>query len=205
MAVRGRPRGFDRTEALRRAMQVFWERGYEGASLSDLTAAMGINSPSLYATFGSKAALFREAVALYDATEGAVTERALRDGATARASVEAMLRANAAAYCDPDKPSGCMIVLAATNCTVENDAIRAFLAGSRRDTQAQLRRRLERGVAEGDLPAGADTASLAAFYAAVLWGLSIEARDGASRAQLTAIVDQAMAGWDALVATPPAA
>lgn len=200
MAARGRPRSFDRTEALRRAMTVFWQRGYEGASLSDLTAAMGINSPSLYATFGSKAALFREAVELYDRTEGEITYRALHEEATARGAVEAMLRGNAIAYCEPEKPRGCMIVLAATNCTLENDAIRAFLAASRRETQAQLRRRLDRGVADGDLPHGTDTASLAAFYSAVLWGLSIEARDGASRERLEAIVDHAMAGWDALVA-----
>lgn len=199
MAERGRPRGFDRAEALRRAMEVFWERGYEGASLSDLTAAMGINRPSLYAAFGCKEALFREAVALYDATEGAATERAMRDAPTARAAVEAMLRGNAGAYACPEKPPGCMIVLAATLGAPENEEVRDHLAMWRRQGQIALQRRLERAVAEGEVPSGIDTGRLAAFYTTVLQGLSIQARDGASCGALSAIVDCAMASWDELV------
>lgn len=198
MTERGRPRSFDRAAALRRAMEVFWERGYEGTSLGDLTEAMGINKPSLYAAFGCKEALFREAVALYDAVEGAATERALHEEPTARAAVEAMLRANVDAYTDPAKPSGCMIVLAATLGTPENKRVREHLAECRRSALDALRRRMERGVAEGDLPAGTDTAALAAFYTTVLQGLSIQARDGASREALGAIVDCAMAAWDSL-------
>ncbi|WP_437723334.1 TetR/AcrR family transcriptional regulator [Sorangium sp. So ce861] len=198
MAGRGRPRGFDRAAALRRAMEVFWERGYEGTSLSDLTAAMGINSPSLYAAFGCKEALFREAVALYNEVEGAATNRALREEPTARGAVEAMLRSNVEAYASPGKPSGCMIVLAATLGTPESERVRGHLAACRRGALDELQRRLDRGVAEGDLPAGTDTAALAAFYTTVLQGLSIQARDGASREALEAIVGCAMAAWDAL-------
>jgi AcrR family transcriptional regulator len=196
MAERGRPRSFDRDAALRRAMTVFWERGYEGVSLSDLTAAMGINAPSLYAAFGCKEALFREAVALYGANEGSIAERALREKKTAREAVEALLRGNAEAYADPKNPRGCMVVLAATNCTPENEDVRAHLSQCRRDAQKMLKRRLDRGVADGDLPGGTDAAALAAFYTTVLNGLSIQARDGASRQQLHAIVDVAMAAWD---------
>src|SRR5215475_3156896 len=112
MAERGRPRRFERTEALRRAMEVFWTRGYEGASMSELTAAMGINSPSLYAAFGCKEALFREALALYEAVNSGNAARALDSEPTARRAVEAMLRENAADYAAPGRPSGCMIVLA---------------------------------------------------------------------------------------------
>ncbi|MGH8931412.1 MAG: TetR/AcrR family transcriptional regulator [Egibacteraceae bacterium] len=198
MAQRGRPRSFDRAAALRRAMEVFWERGYEGASLSELTAAMGINSPSLYAAFGCKEALFREAVALYDATEGSVTSSALRDEPTARDAVEAMLRNNADLYANPDKPSGCMIVLAATTCTPANSRVRDHLAECRRDARDALHRRLERGVVEGDLPAGTDTAALAAFYYTVLEGLSLQARDSPSREPLEAIITCAMAAWNEL-------
>lgn len=198
MAERGRPRGFDRDAALRRAMEVFWARGYEGTSISDLTAAMGIGSPSLYAAFGCKEALFREAVELYGVVEGAAAARALTVEPTARAAIESMLRANVENYANPRKPPGCMIVLSAMSGSPDSDEVRAFLSRTRRDAQDVLRQRLERGIAEGDLPKGADTAAIAAFYTTVLNGLSIQARDGASRKSLRAIVDGAMAAWDAL-------
>lgn len=199
VSERGRPREFDRAQALRQAMEVFWQRGYEGTSLGDLTAAMGINRPSLYAAFGCKEALFREAVALYDAVEGASSERALNQQPTSRAAVEAMLRDNADAYVASGNPPGCMIVLSALLGTQENQAVRDFLAQSRRRGQDALRRRLERSVAEGELPAGTDVGAVAAFYTTVLQGLSIQARDGASRATLRAVVDGALAAWDLLI------
>ncbi|MGY1942159.1 TetR/AcrR family transcriptional regulator [Nocardia asiatica] len=197
MAERGRPRAFDRAEALRRAMEVFWEHGYEGASMSDLTAAMGINSPSVYAAFGGKEALFRAAIELYGRTDGGYTDRALREEPTARASIEAMLRDNAAAYTEENKPHGCMVVLAGSTYTTRNTSVRDFLIEKRRETTDDIRHRLDRGVAEGDLPAGTDTAALAGFYTTVLYGLSIRARDGATPAELTASIDCAMAAWPA--------
>ncbi|GAA5107083.1 TetR/AcrR family transcriptional regulator [Nocardia iowensis] len=195
MAERGRPRAFDRTDALRRAMEVFWEHGYEGSSMSDLTSAMGINSPSLYAAFGGKEALFRAAVELYGQTDGGYTERALREEPTARAAIEAMLRDNAIAYTVEDKPHGCMVVLAGSTYTTRSESIRDFLVEKRLETTEDIRRRLDRGVAEGDLTAEADTAALARFYTTVLYGLSIQARDGASLAELTQSIDCAMAAW----------
>lgn len=203
MAERGRPRAFDRAEALRRAMTVFWSRGYEGTSIGDLTEAMGINKPSLYAAFGCKEELFLEAVALYDAVEGNAGERALQEEPTARAAVEAMLRDNAEAYSASDKPPGCMVVLSAILGTPENRAVRERLAENRRAGQEALRRRLDRGIAEGDVPPGTDTARLAAFYTTVLEGLSIQARDGASGQALQAIVDCALQAWDVLVGPAP--
>ncbi|CAM4221148.1 TetR/AcrR family transcriptional regulator [Nocardia ninae] len=197
MADRGRPRAFDRTEALRRAMEVFWEHGYEGSSMSDLTAAMGINSPSLYAAFGDKEALFREAVSLYGQTDGGYTDRALREEPTARAAIDAMLRDNAIAYTVEDKPHGCMVVLAGSTYTTRSESIRDFLIEKRRETTEEIRRRMDRGVAEGDLPADTNTPALAHFYATVLYGLSIQARDGASLAELTQSIDVAMAAWPA--------
>ncbi|WP_199433984.1 TetR/AcrR family transcriptional regulator [Qaidamihabitans albus] len=195
MPGRGRPRRFDRDAALRTAMRLFWERGYEGTSMTDLTTAMGIGSPSLYAAFSCKEALFREAVALYNETEGAVPRRMLHEEPTARRAVEALLRISADAYTDPATPPGCLVVLGAANCTEENQGVREFLAGLRREDLAMLRARLDRGVSEGDLPAGTDTTALAAFYNTVLYGLSIQSRDGATRTELHDIVDTALAAW----------
>lgn len=204
MATRGRPRSFDRDLALRRAMVVFWERGYEGTSISDLTAAMGINSPSLYAAFGCKEQLFREAVELYEATEGGAPLRAMAEQPTARASFEAMLRSNVETFADPTTPPGCMIVLAAAAGAVGNAEVRDFLADNRREVVSMLAARVERGVEEGDVPPGTDARALATFYATVLQGLSIQSRDGAPAAALHAVVDSSMAAWDTLVARPAA-
>ncbi|MFD3460607.1 TetR/AcrR family transcriptional regulator [Nocardia fluminea] len=192
MAERGRPRGFDREVALRRAMEVFWELGYDGASMSDLTAAMGINSPSLYAAFGDKEALFRAAVELYGRTEGSHTARALREQPTAYAAIEAMLRDNIATYTDPSLPNGCMVVLAGATYATRTASVREFLAEARSRTTADIRARLDRGVIDGDLAPETETASLAMLYSTVLYGLSIQARDGVSPDELSAAVDSAL-------------
>lgn len=205
MAERGRPRSFDRAAALHRAMEVFWARGYDGASMTDLTAAMGINSPSLYAAFGCKEALFREALELYEAGEGGSASRSLQEAPTARAGVEAMLRENATAYTASDRPPGCMIVLASAVGIPASPEIRGYLQASARRSVAQIKARLDRGVAEGDVPKGVDTQAIAAYFATVLNGLTIQARNGADCPALQAVVDSAMAGWNALMVPRAAA
>lgn len=197
---RGRPRNFDRALALRRAMEVFWARGYEGTSLSDLTEAMGIERPSLYAAFGCKEALFREAVDLYNEIEGAPARRVLETAPTARQAIETMLRDYAATYTQAGKPPGCMIVLSALLGTPQNQEVRDHLARHRRESRLALKARIARGMAEGDVPATADAPRIGGFYATLLEGLSIQARDGASRPDLEAIIDGAMAAWESLVA-----
>ncbi|MEO3757165.1 TetR/AcrR family transcriptional regulator [Mycobacterium sp. B14F4] len=199
MATRGRPRAFDRGTALRRAMEVFWDHGYEGTSISDLTAAMGINSPSLYAAFGSKEQLFREAVAHYNDTEGAAAATALRELPTARDAIAEVLRHNVIAYTEPGQPPGCMIVLSA--CTDRSQTVHDHLADWRMALEKDFADRIARGIADGDVPAGADAAAIAAFYNTVNHGMAIQARDGADRAKLSAIAEAAIAGWTSLVET----
>jgi AcrR family transcriptional regulator len=203
MADRGRPRTFDRTAALHRAMEVFWQQGYEGASMTDLTSAMGINSPSLYAAFGSKEQLFREAVAHYNDTDGAEMSALLRDGPTARDAIAAALRHNAVAFADPATPRGCMIVLTATTSSERNRTVHDYLVDWRARSEVEFRDRVERGIADGDVPADADAATIAAFYNAVNQGMAIQARDGVDSPRLMAVADAAIAAWDALLASPP--
>jgi AcrR family transcriptional regulator len=199
VATRGRPRTFDPDSALRQALDLFWERGYEGTSLNDLAEAMGIASASIYACFGSKEDLFRKVMALYATTSGEPPRRALREQPTARAAVHAMLRATADQVTGPDTPHYCMLILAAPTGAVENHAVREFLADRRRGQLSAIKDRLARGVTDGDLTA--PTASLdaiARYYTTVVQGLSVQARDGATRAELEAVLTCAMAAWETL-------
>ena len=199
MSGRGRPRSFDRAAALRCAMDVFWAKGFDGASISDLTTAMGINSPSLYAAFGSKEALFREAVDLYGATEGTENWRALPTAPTAREAIRRFLEATAVAYTTPGRPQGCLIVLGALHANDGSLNVCRDLKEHRLGNLEALRERLERGVAEGDLPEGTDCRAMATFYATLQHGMSIQAHDGATRDSLLSIARCAMTAWDSLV------
>ncbi|EHK67178.1 TetR family transcriptional regulator [Achromobacter arsenitoxydans SY8] len=186
-------------------MEVFWSKGYEGASLADLTEAMGINSPSLYGAFGSKEGLFREAVALYRETEGGSARRALLAAPTAREAIQSMLMASADRFTAPGLPPGCMIVLGAPAGSVNHAGVSDFLGDNRREMQSRILARLNAGVQQGELPAGADIKGLSAFYTTVLHGMSIQARDGATRKTLQSVARQAMCAWDALAGagSPP--
>lgn len=197
---RGRPRTFDRDDALNRAMELFWERGYEGVSLLDLQQAMGnITATSLYAAFGSKEKLFHEAVKLHVGTVGARPVKALLESPTARASIEGMIRAAVEVFCTPGKPRGCFVVLGAINCTESNRKIQDFLQSMRHQRPKIIKDRLQRGIAEGDLPKGVDLDRLVAFFLTVIDGLAIQARDGASREALNDAVDGAMLAWEGMV------
>lgn len=206
MARRGRPSRFDRQAALDQALQIFLARGYEGTSLVDLQAAMGgITAPSFYHAFGSKEQLFREVVSHYQETIGGAAKQALLAQPTARTAIAAMLSTAVQAYCTPGLPPGCLIVFGAANCTPGNSGVQEFLQEIRLHVPRVIRDRLERGVAEGDLPAGLDLDAIASFYASVLLGLAVQARDGASQNALLAAVNGAMAAWDALTAPEHAA
>ncbi len=213
MAERGRPRSFERIEALKKAMHVFWCKGFEGASLSELTRAMGINSPSLYATFGSKEALFLEAVELYRQTDGASIRKAFIEGQTAFDAISGMLHASISCISNPKastaaddtacgnstpSPTGCLIVLSALHCSSDNHNIQTQLSKQRRETEMLLLERLLQGVRDGEISPEVDAAAIARFYVTVLYGMSIQARDGACPDILRTIAHQAMLAWDTL-------
>jgi AcrR family transcriptional regulator len=193
---RGRPRQFDVDHALDRALTVFWQKGYEGASLPDLTRAMGINRPSLYAAFGNKEALFRKAVARYLEGPAAYVRDAL-SAPTARAVVGRLLEGAARLLTDPRYPGGCLMVQGALAVGAECECIRRDLSAHRAAGETALRRRLQRALAEGDLPAHADPGDLARFYSTVMQGMSVQAAGGASRRALRRIVDVALRAWPA--------
>ncbi|MBR3190068.1 TetR/AcrR family transcriptional regulator [Bosea sp. (in: a-proteobacteria)] len=198
MAERGRPRAFDRAEALQKAMLLFWEKGFQGASMSELTAAMGINAPSLYACFGSKEALYREALALYEAGDGAELAAAIAAAPTAREAIEIYLMRSAALFSRPDKPAGCMVVLSVIHATGTSDEAGRALRDARGEMQGVMEARLRSDIARGELPPSCDPPAIAAFYATVQQGMSIRARDGANRTELEAVARGAMAAWAGL-------
>ena len=201
---RGRPRSFDRDTALIAAMRTFWKLGYEAASMTELTDAMGINSPSLYAAFGSKEGLFQEALRLYLETEDSQSKDTLFGASSARDGIQAMLRHTARSLARPGLPHGCMLILGDANSSAQSAGVRQSLCSRRRQIQAGLEERLRRGIKDGDVPADADIGRIAGFYLTVLQGLSLQARDGASRDTMLEVADSAMAAWDTLLSMPAA-
>ncbi|GAA3675621.1 TetR/AcrR family transcriptional regulator [Nonomuraea antimicrobica] len=192
-----RQRAFDREAALESALLAFWRHGYEATSVAELTAAMGIRPPSLYAAFGDKQRLFEEAVRRYQATYGAFTARALAEEPTGRGAIERVLREAAHEYAGPAHPRGCLIITAAVNCGPESAEVEELLRGFRKEAKAALRRRIDDDVAAGRLAPGTDTAGLATFYASVIQGMSTQSRDGATESDLLRVAALAMSAWPA--------
>lgn len=197
---RGRPLSFDRGAALDKAMHVFWERGYESASIADLTAAMGITPPSLYTAFGDKEHLFLEAIEAYGKGPGGFGARALAEEKTAKRAVQRLLEEAAVELTQDTQPHGCMMVMAATNCSVAAGHVQAALARRRAEAESAIEERIRRGAEAGELPPRTDAKALARFVATVYQGMSMQARDGASRAELRSSVRMAMRAWPERVA-----
>jgi AcrR family transcriptional regulator len=193
-ASRGRPRSFDKDRALDAALSVFWEKGYEGASLTTLTKAMGINRPSLYAAFGDKEALFRHVLERYERGPMAYVSEALQQP-TARRAVELILHGTIAVLTRPQSPHGCLYVQGALACGDESTAIRKELATRRSAGELALHKRLNKAKDDGDLPATADPAELACFYTTVMHGMAVQAAGGASRAALESVTEAALKVW----------
>ncbi|MBI3830131.1 MAG: TetR/AcrR family transcriptional regulator [Planctomycetes bacterium] len=190
----GRPRNFDPDKALDQALKVFWRKGYEGASLPDLTKAMGINRPSLYAAFGNKEELFRKAVDRYLEGPASFVRRALLEP-TARAVAERLLYGAIEMQCDRRHPAGCLMVHGALACGDEAQAIRKELCARRAAGEAAIHERFARAAAEGDLPAACDPAALARFFSTVIQGMAVQAAGGATREDLLGIVALTLRAW----------
>ncbi|GLY46597.1 TetR/AcrR family transcriptional regulator [Lentzea sp. NBRC 102530] len=194
MTAIGRPRSFDADEALEAAMLVFWRHGYEGASLTDLTAAMGITRTSMYAAFGNKEELFRKALARYDDGPASYALRAV-DEPTAHEVAKAFLEGAVLTTTRPDGPQGCLGVQGSLAAGEAAETARQILAEWRDKGRRLLETRFRRAVSEGDLPTGTDAGRLALYVITVGFGISVQAASGVSRADLRGIADTALHNW----------
>jgi AcrR family transcriptional regulator len=191
----GRPLSFDREDVLDKAMLAFWQSGYETTSIADLTAAMGVTAPSLYAAFGNKQQLFLEAMRRYAGDHGAL-EQVMSQAPTARVAVAGMLRGAAELYTGATTPRGCLLASAAATGSPDASEVRAAVAAERRSVRDILIRRIEVDIAQGHLVRDTPVAVLADLTLAVTQGMSVLARDGADRESLLAVAEAATAGWD---------
>jgi AcrR family transcriptional regulator len=195
----GRPREFSTEEALDRALQVFWQHGYEGTSVAELCQAMGISPPSLYAAFGNKEGLFRQVLERYVAERAAFWDESLAL-ADPRDMVERLLRGTADFLTDACNPPGCLLVRGAIACSDMAQDIHNELIARRKAAQIKLEERLYAAKAAGQLPADLDPGAFSRYIATVLGGMSVHCAGGADRAELHGIVDMAMRAWPVAVA-----
>ncbi len=192
--LKGRPREFCVDAALAAALNVFWSKGYEGASLNDLTEAMGITRPSLYAAFGNKEALFRKALDLYQDEKLCYINASLEQP-TAREVARHLLCGSVANQTSSGEPHGCLGVISSVACGAEAESIRHEVLERGKVARKALVERLERAKAEGDLPATADVEGLTSFLYAIVQGMAVQAGAGATRADLERLVDTSLAMW----------
>jgi AcrR family transcriptional regulator len=193
-ASRGRPREFDPAQALAAALEVFWRRGYEGASISELTEAMGITRPSLYACFGNKESLFRQALDLYETEKLCYVQTAL-EAPTARGVAERLLRGALAMQCNESEPQGCLGVISTVAGVTEAECIRDEVLARRASSDAALLARFVRAKEEGDLPDGIEPQALACYLSTVSQGMAVQSSGGASRETLEQLVRTTLAMW----------
>lgn len=196
MAQRGRPRSFDRQAALTAAMKVFWQKGYTATSMADLYQAMGINSPSLYAAFGSKEDLYQEVIEHYQHSIGPTLWLPLQQAATAREGVREWLNGSAKALTCKETPTGCMITLS-TVASEGNERLGEIVKRTRESGVDILKQRLAQGVEQGELAKETDIPTLARLFISIQQGMSIQARDGASQQTLQSVAAMAMSLWPA--------
>jgi AcrR family transcriptional regulator len=196
MAARGRPREFDADTALDRAIDVFWRHGYEGASLAELTDAMGIAKPSLYAAFGDKESLFQHAVQRYVQTDMSYVDDALAEP-TAHEVAAHYLRCNVAAITQAGRPHGCLSVQGGLACATDDRPIVEFLNASRAVSQSRFARRFEEAILAGDLDASESPDALAMYLNTITLGLAVQAGAGATRETLLTVAERALQSFPA--------
>jgi AcrR family transcriptional regulator len=184
----GRPRAFDPDEALERALEVFWQKGYEGTSLTDLTKAMGINKPSLYSTFGNKEELFLKAIELYENRPCGFFMPALAQP-NLYSVVEALLKGAALSLADKSHPQGCVVVQGALACSEENSSIKKALIKRRLEGEDAVRARLEQAVLAGEMPNGYSATVMARYLMTLLNGMTIQSTNGATAEELMEIAE----------------
>ena len=189
---KGKPRTFDRETVLKKALAVFWKRGYEPASMSELCEAMEINPPSLYAAFGNKAQLFMEAVNHYENVYWNDAWQRLEDEPDLRTAMVGFFQDAARILTSQDAPCGCMVVLGAANVSRESQGVNDALKALREEGKDCFLNRLKQGVADGDLPEDTDVDTLASTLNTLFHGMSIQARDGVPQAELERVVSTAM-------------
>ena len=194
---RGRPPKFDRTAALAQAMRLFWEQGYEGTTFDQLITAMGISASSFQNSFGSKELVYEAATQFFLEEKRRWFAEALSDKTSTRETFERLIESTADAFTASCDPAGCMIALAGAHAAPECDRIRDMMAAKRTLSEEAMRARLEAGIAAGEIPAGTDTAAIAAFFSTVFSGMAVQARDGATRDQLLKIGMLGMKAWPA--------
>lgn len=195
--IRGRPRVFDMDEALDKALQIFWKRGYEGASLAELTETLGVNKPSLYAAFGNKEALFMKALSKYKEGPVAFVMEVVNEP-TAREVAQRFLYQAADFLTETSHPKGCLIVQGALSGGESADMIKSVLIQYRAAYEALLTKRFEQAKKEGDLSNDANPQALAKYLATLHQGMSVQATSGASKDELRAIADLALCAWPKL-------
>lgn len=184
MASVGRPRTFNRDEALRKAMLVFWEKGYEGTTMANLIEAIGMKAPSVYAAFGNKDKLFNEAVQLYAGIVNDGPLKILKEQPDIYEAFKNLFEENIRIFTSADNPTSCLIMTAAINCAPEHNEHVETLKGMRSAYKDAFERRLKQAIADGQLSGEADASSLAEFYSTFAHGLALRARDGASKTEL---------------------
>ena len=194
----GRPLSFDRDKVLEMAMLRFWRTGFETTSVADLTEAMGVTAPSLYAAFGNKENLFLECLRRYATPGPKRTSELICEAPSAREAAHELLQTSALWFTQPGSPAGCMIASAASSGSDASRQVRAALKKVRKEIETALQRRIEVDIRSGKLPTSADAHALATMTVALIQGMSTLARDGASRTDLLALVRAAMPAWSSI-------